>query len=181
MTIVRKMEIFINFGGFYESIHSNIIDEQIEVQLEWCEDLQEDGFDSVNWRETFIDYSKEYVYRLNEELDLNLSFVGLNSPKYYNYTTDKIIVKVNKEDKKTLSKYIYDIDFLDWADPRLTSRDGFTSFYDGIKGLLEMAQHYEKDQEVLIGLVIDWLIIKEEINDNIFDLQFEISYNELQN
>ena len=175
------MEIFINFGGFYHSIHSDIIDGRIETNLDWGEDLQQDGFDAVNWRETFIDYSKEYVYRLNEELDLNLSFVGLNSPKYYNYTTDKIIAKVNEEDKKTLSRYIYDSDFLDWADPRLTSCDGFHSFYNGIKGLLQMAQHYEKDQEVLIGLVIDWLITKEEINDNIYDLEIEIIYNELQN
>jgi hypothetical protein len=29
--------------------------------------------------------------------------------------------------------------------------------------------------------VIDWLITKEEINDNIFDLEIEIIYNELQN
>jgi hypothetical protein len=175
------MEIFIDFGGFYESIHSYRIGDRIEMDLDWHPDFQCDEIGSVNWRETFIDYSKEYVYRLNQELDLNLSFVDLHSPKYYNYTTDKIIAKVNEEDKKTLSRYIYDSDFLEWANPRLTSRSGFHSFYNGVKGLLEMAQHYEKDQEVLIGLVIDWLITKEEINDNIFDLEIEIIYNELQN
>lgn len=175
------MKVFIDFGGFYHSIHSHIIEDRIEMDLEWGEDLQEDGFDSVNWRETFIDYSKEYIYRLNEELDLNLSFIDLYSPRFYNYTTDKIVVKVNEEDEKTLFKHTYNNDFLEWANPRLTSRSGFHSFYDGIKGLLQMAQHYEKDREVLIGLVIDWLITKEEINDNIFDLEIEIIYNELQN
>lgn len=176
------MEIFIDFGGFYHSVHSDRIDDKIEMNLEWGEDLQQDGFDEVNYRETYIDYSKEYINLINNKLDLNLSFVDLNSPRFYNYTTDKIVAKVNKEDQKTLSKYIYDDDFLKWANPRLTSRDGFISFYDGIKGLLEMAQHYEKDQEVLIGLVVDWLIETElETSDLYYDLEFEIIYNELQN
>jgi len=176
------MEIFIDFGGFYESIHSNIIEEHIEMQLEWGEDLQEDGFDSVNWRETFIDYSKEYVHRLNNELDLNLSFIDLNSPKYYNYNTDKIVVKVNDEEVNTLFKLTKDNNFLEWENPpfNFTSCDGFNSFYNGIKGLLEDAKEDQKHKEVLIGLVIDWLITKEGINDNIYDLEFEIKYNELQ-
>lgn len=175
------MEILINFGGFYHSIHSDRIDSLIEMNLEWGEDLQQDGFDTVNWRETYIDYSKQYVEMLNEELYLNLSFVGLNSPKFYNYTTDKIVAKVNKEDEKTLLEYTYNDDFLEWANPRLTSCSGFHSFYDGIKGLLKKSKQDETDKEVLLGLIVDWLITKENINDYVYDLYFEIIYNELQN
>ena len=89
---------------------------------------------------------------------------------------------MSEEEVNTLFKHTYNNDFLDWANPRLTSRSGFHSFYDGIKGLLEMAQHYEKDKEVLIGLIVDWLIETEiEASDLYYDLEFEIIYNELQN
>ena len=93
----------IHFEGFYDSEHSDNIDLKIEYF--------ELDFDNINWKETHINYSKEYVKALNDMLDLDLKFVSLNSPSYYNYETDKIEVSINRDDilkftGKEFSKYI---------------------------------------------------------------------------
>ena len=177
------MEIVIEFGGFYHSVHSENIDWKIEQDYEW--EFEEGGeqaapsldkwHDKVNWKSTYNDYGNEYINRLNNHFDLELEFVAIHSPRYYNFTTDKIITKVGDVDEQRLYNYIEDQDFLDWADPLLTSRDGFTSFYDGIKGLIN-ADNYDAHQ-ILIGMVIDYLIWRDLINDEIYDLEYEIIYN----
>ena len=170
------MEIFIDFGGFYHSRHSDSIDNQIERDLEWGDDLDEDGFDNVDWKATHEEYGQEYVYRLNNELDLNLEFNAIHSPKYYNYTTEKIAAYVGDVDEQRIFNHVDDKDFLEWANPFLTSRDGFHSFYDGINGLIEMAKIDGEAYAVLLGMIVDWLIHDNEINDDIFDLEFEVKY-----
>jgi hypothetical protein len=159
------MEIFIDFGGFY-GFHEEYIDNRIEMF-----DINEDN---INWRETLIDYSKNWLYRFNNETDLNLEFVELYSPDFYNYTTDKIVAKLNELDILNLQKYIIDKSFIDYVDDKCKSYDGYISFYDGYDDLVEKGKDNEEEKEYLYSLLMDWLIDEFEVNDCVYELEYDI-------
>jgi len=180
------MEILIDFGGFYHSVHSDNIDWKIENEWEWeFEEAGEDAapslaqwHDKVNWKRTYEEYGEKYVHALNNHFDLELEFVAIHSPKYYNFTTDKLVVYVPDVDEQRLYDDAGDPDFNEWANPLLTSRDGFTSFYDGITDLAIRAEREKQAYEILIGMIVDYLISRDSINEEIYDLEYEIIYNE---
>ena len=165
---MRTIEINIDFGGFYNSIHSDNIDWKIESE-EW-------NFDTVLWSETQKSYCESYIDRLNNKLDLELKYIGLDSPKYYNFTTDKIIAQIDRQFAvNKLLPLTYDKNFLNWANPLLKSRDGFRSFYDGIADLIKKSMDNDTEFEILMAMVVDWLIDDHCINEEIYDLEYEIN------
>jgi len=168
---MRTIEINIDFGGFYNSIHSDNIDWKIESE-EW-------NFDTVLWLETQKSYCESYIDRLNNKLDLELKYIGLDSPKYYNFTTDKIIAQIDRQFAvNKLLPMLYDKNFLNWANPLLKSRDGFRSFYDGIADLIKKSMDNDTEFEILMGMVVDWLIDDHCINEEIYDLEYELYFKE---
>ena len=92
------IDTVINFGGFYESVHNDIIADNIE--------LMEYNWEDVNYRATFEIYAKDYIKVLNNILDTDITFKSLNSPRYYNYSTDSIEVEISKKDILKLFKSI---------------------------------------------------------------------------
>jgi len=184
----KDIEINIDFGGFYHSVHSDNIDWKIDQDYEWYLDQNDDNthinhdkfYDKILWKKTHESYCENYIDMLNNECDLDLKYIGLDSPKYYNYTTDRIIAKIDRQlAVNKLLPITYDKNFLIWANPFLTSRDGFASFYDGIEGLIKKSMDNETDFEILIGTVVDWLIHDHCINENIYDLEYELYCKEL--
>ena len=168
---MRTIKINIDFGGFYNSIHSDNIDWKIESE--------ECNFDTVLWLETSKSYCESYIDRLNNKLDLELKYVGLDSPKYYNFTTDKIIAQIDKQFAvNKLLPLTYDQNFLNWANPLLKSRDGFRSFYDGIADLIKISMDNDTEFEILMAMVVDWLIDDHCINEEIYDLEYELYFKE---
>ena len=84
----NKINFSLNFGGFYHSEHSEIIENNIDAYgYEW---------EGVDYKNTYINYCKAFLNRLGEELDVNLSFISLDSPREYNFTTDKIFCSISK-------------------------------------------------------------------------------------
>lgn len=125
-----------SFHGFYESIWSNLADDSMQ------RDIEERGITkgedwSCNYREFEMAvverYTDMYLDVVNSELDFGVIKKGkpeLDSPRYYNYRTDRIYVDVEfravrklrvlmKKWEKELRKLIRD---------HHTSRDGFISF-----------------------------------------------------
>ena len=49
---LNKTRFLIDFGGFYHSIHSDVIDDKIEY-------FESINFDSVNYKETCNNYKKQ--------------------------------------------------------------------------------------------------------------------------
>ncbi len=155
------METFIDFGGFYHSIHSEAIDSAAEML---CEDdngnLDTKALDKFDFPAAYKAYAKKYAERLNEwlnyELEVNtqLYFIRLDSPRFYNYTTDKIEVKLTKKDAKKITKAIlsgeYKEEFTEYLRERTTSCSGFISFYT-----FEEAMSNKED--VLVMYALDFL------------------------
>jgi len=132
-------ETTINFGGFYESWHGEQIDYTID---RFIEDYNEenntnkeyDDFD-FNYDLMHNQYIKQYCdlledYILNEyNLDIKFSDLKLISPKFYNYSTDRIDCKINKP--STLMDYFKtNKDFLEYLKESVKSYSGYISYYN---------------------------------------------------
>jgi len=131
----NKIKTKIEFGGFYESIHSDSIDYKIDSYYE-------DGnfplyhHDNIDYKKTNDSYIEDYCrkfesYILNEyKLNIDFENIGLNSPKFYNYSTDTIDCDVDKKQAEKLINYFNkDSDFLEYLKDRTKSYDGYMSFY----------------------------------------------------
>ena len=159
------MEIQIEFGGFY-GYHEEYIDCKIQ---DWDIDVE-----SVDWNATFKDYAKNWLHRFNSMSNLELDFIGIDSPKYYNYRTDKIIAYVEKHDENELMALVDDDEFYHWANPQLQDSSGFISYYDGIDDLIVRAKNDDDDKAILLGMVCNYLIELNEVNEDIYELEYDI-------
>ena len=122
--------VALNFGGFYDSIHSDLMDSELETILE-TEDLTYDNIsDYISWKDIHLEYSKRLVVAFNNKFDLNLKFEELFQPKEYNSKTDEILVEMSMQD--------YNYLFLDTDQDELkhkitkatTNIDGYLAFYN---------------------------------------------------
>ena len=158
------MEIQIEFGGFY-GFHDDYIQDR-------CDTLSIDT-DDVNWRRTFVHYSVAWVHRFTDMTGIELFFIGLDSPRYYNYRTDNIMAKVLPDVAQHLITYINN-EFKEWANPQLTSCSGFHSFYNGIDDLIERAKKDADEMAILLGMICNYLIEVMEVNEDIYELEYDI-------
>lgn len=160
----------VNFGGFYNSLHSDIIDYYIEdFEYEW---------ETVDYKTTYRTYVKDYITVLNNKLDTNIIFKALNSPKYYNYSTDSIIVEISKKDILKLFKYIKEEDLkqevFNIIKDASTSKDGYIAFYN-------YGDFFKKDNlDILIECLFDIIVehLQEDIIDDIQSNYIKIVLNE---
>src|SRR6056300_1359216 len=118
------MEIQIEFGGFY-GYH----DEYIDCRIEQFNDgvIYEDeviDYDNIDWKATFKDYAENWLHRFNMMLNLGLEFVGIDSPKFYNFRTDRIVANVTNDDINKMLQYTKMEEFQKYADEQLTSYSG---------------------------------------------------------
>ena len=156
-------EIHLNFGGFY-GYHDEHIDSLIE-----CLEIDSN---SVDYTATYKDYAKEWLHTFNSEHDLDFNFIGIDSPRFYNYSTDKIKVNIDALQCHILKRdYTRNVDFITYANERLKSSSGFISFYDGLEDLKQKAKENDSDYILLIELILDFII---DSNEPIFIDEFEI-------
>lgn len=158
------MEIQIDFGGFY-GFHNDYIEDR-------CDILNIDS-DDVNWSRTFVQYSVAWTHRFTNMTGIELFFIGLDSPRYYNYRTDNIMAKVLPDVVEHLMTYIND-EFKEWANPQLQSSSGFHSFYNGVDDLIERSKDDDDDKAILLGMVCNYLIEVMEVNEDIYELEYDI-------
>tara|TARA_R110000787_G_C13176372_1_gene421348 strand:+ start:63 stop:566 length:504 start_codon:yes stop_codon:yes gene_type:complete len=156
-THTQQQEFSLNFGGFYHSEHSENIDSK--------EESYGYNWEDIDYKSTHLNYSKEYLNRLSDELDVNLKFISLDSPKFYNFSTDKIYCSISEEDFSTLLS-VYDTkELFNYIEEHSKSRDGFSSFCSGYAAVKE-------DKEIFLQYLFDYILQYEEIE--FYDLEYEI-------
>ena len=162
MNTNNKINFSLNFGGFYHSEHSETIENNIEVY----------GYDweDVDYKKTNINYCKAFLNRLGEELQIDLNFISLDSPREYNYTTDKIFCSISKEDFKTLLDDYDNKELFNYIEEHSKSRSGFTSFYSGYKAVKE-------ETDIFLQYLFNYILINEDFN--IYDLEYETELEEI--
>jgi hypothetical protein len=151
------MRTTIEFGGFYGSVHEQLVESAVEAwHMDFDGNIETDKIDDHDWRESYIKYMREWTKIFSEWLkddyDLDLEFTNLEliSPKYYNFKTDTIDADVNLTEREAtdlLGKFDNETDFREYLKQATTSYDGYISFYD-----------YEQARENKDGVGLQFLL-----------------------
>ena len=177
-----KLETTIPFSGFYESIHSSLLDDAQESILHndhgdiISSELADKFWVAFNYSQALNYYAKEYCEVFAHELGLEtLEFKELTSPKYYNYTTDRIFASIDLDEVKSIYKKTDKKLLREEIKNRFTSYSGFIS-------------HYPNDLDEWPTDLADWdcnhvgtlleVYFKQENDDNSYS---DLEYNLLDN
>ena len=173
--MTRKEKTTIHFGGFYESIHDSRIDSMIEA-YSGNEYPDYNNWENIDFKKTFKSYIEAYCNNLSNfikseyNVDMDFKNLELESPKYYNYSTDTILADIPANQIKELnSLMIKDALFLEFLKERVKSYDGYISFYDYDTALAN------KDN-ILIMYVLEFICNK--FNEIMDYFEFEIVLKE---
>tara|TARA_R110002153_G_scaffold16357_1_gene58134 strand:- start:711 stop:1241 length:531 start_codon:yes stop_codon:yes gene_type:complete len=167
-----NIETTINFGGFYESIHSGNIDNMIECEIEHSDLID---FDNVDYRKTELSYVNDYCAKFSSyifnEYKQNIDFkdIKLWSPLEYNFKTDKIDCTIDLNQANKLNNlFLKDNVFLEYLEERTQSYDGYYSYYTYEDALNDK-------NEVLIMYLLEYLADQFNSKDVIYgEIEFEI-------
>lgn len=137
------LECFIEFGGFYGSIHSAIIESQCyDAAYEFLENrgLPTEIADELScellsaiWKDATRKYAKLLVERINSNLETKFRLVDVNSPTDYNYGTDILdVVADSLEDAKGVIDKINKCpkEFYQYVEWLTTPSPGYIPYYD---------------------------------------------------
>lgn len=157
------MIIQIPFSGFYNSIHSSNIEYELDSGVftdhaTGCANndrLSELACNSIDWHGLYLDYAREYVANFNSNFNLNLVFESMQSPKEYNFSTDRIFCEISPKELKQLVRQTSKDILSKHAKAMFTSRDGFSSFYDN--NYLTWGKIEAWDYNQLHCLLMAWL------------------------
>lgn len=124
----------IPFSGFYCTPHESALDDAVEQMFstDGCvinHGLVDRTQFECRWQGVMQAYAKEYAEQFSREFDIPLEFDSMESPKYYNFTTDRIFCRVPLDVCTRLESELPHNALADQARDMFTSRDGFISFY----------------------------------------------------
>ena len=161
----KQVEFNLNFGGFYESIHSYMIDNFIaDFYDKDIEDIYEDNkiYDEIDFKAMkknyCIEWLSEYLNIIDNHNQLNIKFKGIESPEYYNFETDKINASINEFAIDHIIKNA-NYDLIEYINENSQSYDGFNSWYIGFEEVI-------KNKAVFMTYYTDYLtqLNKDKIN-----------------
>ena len=203
---MNKLESTIPFCGFYESFISDDIDYQIGQQIEWDSDIYDlneseqqilwDSYLSVNrsyfYNQIAEDYTNFYIDNLNAKLNyaypdkgftLKATYKCFESPKEYNFSTDRIFIEIEENHAVDFIKFIvknYQKELEKKIEDRFRSRSGFISFY---KNSIDLWTKDFKEWDCnMIGTCFELFDLEEEdINYSLREYLSEIIMFNLRN
>ena len=145
--------VLVEFGGFYNTVHGDIIDNIVEEYF--AEDINEDH--EIPYKSLHDIYGKSYTKFLQSylkdtyNLDIELSYLKINSPKYYNYKNDVMVVGIRPHHVELLEKYfLHDKRFIGFVRLRCTSTNGYISYYN-------YEQVLANENDVLKVFILDYI------------------------
>ena len=177
---MNKLESTIPFDGFYESFISADIDHQIGQQIEWDSDIYDlneseeeilyNNYLTVNtsyfYNEIAEDYTNFYIDELNERLEgftLKATYKCFESPREYNFKTDRIFIEIEENHAVDFIEYIvknYEKELKNRIEDRFRSRSGFISFY---KNSIDLwAKDFKEWDCNMIGTCFELFDLEEE-------------------
>lgn len=127
-----KVEINLpTFPGFYSGI--------LDLDNFICDDnITDEEYSNIDWNKYREDIGKLYLELFLESIPeklkeiVKLKYIKIDSPKYYNYSTDKLVCEASFNKRKFINYFLrnmnndyFKMDLLD----KFTSRPGFISHY----------------------------------------------------
>ena len=184
METKNNIQFYINFGGFYYSIYSDIIDGILENEVNEGY-LTEGEVGNINYTNLHLKVS-EHIFDVieecfNDEFDLFtengfFTFDGLYSPKYYNYSTDKIEASCSNEVYLTIKNHFANNeDVINYINEASKSCSGFHSFYEGYNEVI-------KNPAIYLEYLFKWFIFeyyRDEVLESTTENIHEVIYNNI--
>ncbi len=129
------MKIHIPFSGFYGTVHGDNLDECIHQFFR-----NEAGGDSNDglvhraqeccFQHFFVEYSRRYTESFSTEFGLStLNFLALQSPREYNFITDRIVCDIGGMELMQIRKNVEPRALAAYVKERLAPANGFLPFY----------------------------------------------------
>jgi hypothetical protein len=192
---MKNLIINIPFQGFYESLFSVGLDQAEEFTVNY--EVEEKGrnpskcadafYKTSNHRKAHLYVAQKYVEYFNDYikdefgLDLGLAFESLQSPREYNFETDRVFCFISPENAHKLRARVSDEELQIAIKQRFTSRSGFISSYvNDLRGWQVNVENWDHNElgtllVALLGEGGDWeRDIYEEMQDhNVFDTAFD--------
>ena len=176
------------FEGFYES---NLFNSDSEYYLsEMLESPYEikdfDKFQNTVGKRIADEVYYDYFCK-EDSVVTDLDFVGIDSPRFYNYSTDRIILDVEVDLKKLEDFCFKDNadDFNKYLEDNFTSYDGFHSFVKNNRlGFYLDYKNDESEKERCLNVMLEYYFIKRILSENEEDFKehmYEIAREELYN
>lgn len=197
---MKNLIINIPFAGFYESLYSGELDSVqerfVEYEVEKNPGLNPDIPNEALWH--CADYGKAYdhiarayadqfnQYLIDEyELDLDLKFESMQSPREYNFETDRIFCEISEENVRKLRSAVSDPALRHAIKERFTSRSGFISSYpNNLEAWNSDPTTWDHNElgTLLVALLDDdddwdWKIWERMQDRNVFDTAFDQCVN----
>lgn len=128
------MQTTIPFSGFYESLHDSNIDWALALDLADENGNPYDGlierfYESARWQHVHEEYAKYFAEAFCEHFKVAATYSKLDSPREYNFETDRIWLDIELDEVKRLLAEV-PRELLQKVSTKLfTSRSGFHSFY----------------------------------------------------
>jgi len=177
-TATETITFALQFGGFYHSHHSMVVEDRVETYYSDGE-YPEYEDDNINWQATHENYAKEWLDMFEEHLkemdiEIDLTYKSLWSPKFYNFQTDEIMTEIPEHQfKMLLEKYTKDKEFVEWLNEASKSRDGFASFYSGLEEVSE-------EPNIFLSYLFRYFIqaTGDDLIYSIQELEFDIELSE---
>lgn len=197
---MKNLIINIPFAGFYNSMFSAELDSVqerfVEYEVEKNPGLNPDIPNNALWHcadygiaydhiaRAYVDHFNQYI--LDEyELDLDLKFESMTSPREYNFQTDRIFCEISEENVRKLRSAVSDPALRHAIKDRFTSCDGFISSYDNDLDDWNpdpLTWDHNELGTLLVALLDDaedwdWNIWERMQDRNVFDVAFDNCVN----
>ena len=105
------------FSGFYESVHMDALEREGEE------------FPNADWGKVFFGYAKKYAAEYLRAAGITGRFEGLESPREYNFATDRIFVDIPADEVRRMLATVDTETLSRVAAERHATRSGFFSYY----------------------------------------------------
>jgi len=160
------METTIPFAGFYNSWHDRELTDTLKQTFSdsqdepYSKELLERAYCKMNWSDAYNQYAKEFAEEFSRRFGIKLKYKLLQSPREYNFTTDRIFCEITITEVRRIFKAV-DKDALNREiKAKFTSRDGFISFYsNSLKAWPKDLREWDHNQ---IGTLISAFILGHE-------------------
>ena len=185
---INQTLVEIPFSGFYNSIHDSIIDSVLEYESECYADVDKakdiilDVLNINHYNKIREELGKVFVEGVNElfwyeyDINLDLEFDSLKSPKFYNYSTDEIYCYVdNNKINELVALLDNENDFIEVLKDKYQSRDGFIVFDSTLQAIDN--KDYSLFFSDLLCQLVDFDVI--DYNEYYDDKAFETVLNNL--
>jgi len=157
-----RIEQIIKFRGFYDSGHMANIEDEIESYFDG--DFEKINNLNIDYKKLYEEYSKALINKFNDfitedyEININIEFVELLSPRFYNYSTDQLSVRCDNRLSKLYIKLIKDDRFIEYIKELTNIRDGYIPFYK----YSDFEKSFYKWDNIQKSILLDFVVAEFE-------------------